>query len=101
METKIQNDNFRRCVMCGIPLRDGMTDGEGFYCCEGECFEKHMDETYGKHCWMSVNDDFEGGYYIVSSDVVGGYIGTGIFYTDWYDDEDWMEEVDKIEESQK
>ena len=73
-------------------------NGDGFYCCEGECFEKYMDETYGKHRWMGINDDGEGGYYIYSDEnILGGYLGTGIFYTEWFDDEEWIEELERLE----
>ena len=74
-------------------------DEDGFYCCsDGDCFEKYMDETYGKHKWMEINDDGENGYYIYADDtVVGGYRGTGIFYTEWTDDDEWVKEVEKLE----
>lgn len=76
------------CDICGRETPDGMTDDYGeIHVCE-KCFEKYMDDTYGKHCWMTVNDDGCGGYYIVKDDtVVGGYIGTGIYYTtfEWED----------------
>lgn len=79
----------RICVVCGKPVTTGMTDQEeSFYTHEGKCFEKFMDRTYGKHCWMEINDDGENGYYICKDDnVVGGYLGTGIFYTEWEDGE--------------
>ena len=79
--------NNRICEICGKPVYSGMTDGEGnFYTHDGECFEKYMDETYGKHKWMSVDEDGEGGYYIYSdNNVAGGYLGTGIYYTEWDD----------------
>lgn len=75
---------IRKCTVCGKPIRDGMTnDGGDFYIHE-ECFEKYMDETYGKHKWMEINDDGAGGYYIYSNEnVVGGYDATGAYYTDW------------------
>ena len=75
---------IRVCDHCGKPIADGegfYMDGDGFSCHE-ECFEEYMDETYGKHKWMSINDDGCDGYYIYSEDsVVGGYLGTGIFWT--------------------
>lgn len=84
---------MRICEVCGRPVKSGMTnDGGDFYVHE-ECFEKYMDETYGKHKWMEINDDGYGGYYICSDDsVTGGYVGTGIYYTEWEDDEDEDEE---------
>ena len=76
--------SLRKCDVCGKYIRDGMTNDSGDFFVHEECFEKFMDETYGKHKWMSVNDDGCGGYYIYSDDnVVGGYEGTGIYYTDW------------------
>ncbi len=77
----------RLCTICKKPVTAGMTDDEGsFYAHEGKCFTKYMDETYGIHKWMSLgNDEVDeyGGYYIASADVVGGYQGTGIYWTEW------------------
>ena len=85
----------RICMTCGKPMLDGMTDLEDFYTHEGECFEKAMDEIYGKHCWMTVNDDGADGYYLASDDsLVGGCFGTGIFYTDWFDEEETEDETE-------
>ena len=87
---------IRICRTCGKPMIEGMTDLEEFYTHEGECFEKAMDEAFGKHEWMSINDDGCGGYYIYSDEtVVGGYLGTGIFYTYWWDDDDELAEFDE------
>ena len=84
-------DNSRICEICGKPLDAGMTDEVGsFYCHEGKCFTKYMNRTYGKHRWMALGggeEDEFGGYYITTADVVGGYQGTGIFYTEWEEDE--------------
>lgn len=82
----ILNEN-RPCVICGKNTTEtgGMTDGY-MYCCEGKCFHKYMNKTYGKHKWMSLGNNEEdgyGGYYIHTSDVVGGYEGTGIYWTQW------------------
>lgn len=79
-----END-IRICDHCGHPIDEELgffMDGEGFSCHE-QCFELYMDETYGKHKWMQVNDDGLDGYYIYSADVVGGYLGTGIFWTSY------------------
>lgn len=71
----------RQCQCCGEEKYDGMTTDDGdIWVCE-DCFEKYMDETYGKHQWMSVPDDGCGGYYMVSD--VYGAEGTGIYYTTW------------------
>ena len=80
------SDNSRICEICGKPVTAGMTDEVGSFYCHEECFEEYMDKTYGKHRWMELGngeEDEYGGYYIVTSDVVGGHEGTGIFYTDW------------------
>lgn len=79
---------LRICEVCGKPVYDGMTDLD-VYLHEDECFPKYMDETYGKHKWMQVNNDGEGGYYICSCDSMPcGYYGTGIFYTIFEDEDD-------------
>ena len=80
------------CNICGKPITCCMTNDNGsFYVCEGECFETYMDETYGKHKWMALGNgeqDEYGGYYIAAENVAGGYIGTGIYYTEFDDDEE-------------
>lgn len=78
---------MRTCEKCGQEITQGFTTDEGdFYCCE-ECFEEYMDSTYGKHRWMEINDDGCGGYYISTDDsYVGGYYGTGIYWTEWEDE---------------
>lgn len=74
----------RICEVCGEPVLAGMTNQDGDFYCHEECFEKFMNEIYGKHHWMAVRDDGNNGYYLVSdANVVGGYYGTGIYYTDW------------------
>ena len=80
------------CETCGKPITCGcITDGSGlWFLHEGKCFEKYMDKAYGKHKWMELGGGYEDGYegyYIVSSDAVGGYEGTGYYYTE-YDEED-------------
>ncbi len=81
----------RNCEVCGKPVRSGMTDEEGsFYVHDGKCFEEYMDKTFGKGKWMGLgNDEVDelGGYYITTADVVGGYHGTGIFWTEWEEEE--------------
>lgn len=84
---------MKECSICKKPITFGcMTDDYGsFYVHEGKCFEKYMDETYGKHKWMELGNGEEdgfGGYYICSADTVGGTQGTGIYYTEYEEDED-------------
>ena len=83
---------IRCCATCGKPVNEGMTDDYGtFYAHEGKCFEEYMNNTYGKHNWMALGneeDDGCGGFYIHSADVVGGFEGTGIYYTEWYEEEE-------------
>lgn len=80
-------DTIRRtCAICGGQVNAGMTDDWGTFYCHEECFEKYMDNTYGKHKLMSLGhgeEDRYGGYYIASADVAGGYQRTGVFYTEW------------------
>lgn len=76
----------RICEVCGKPVIAGMTNDSGDFYCHKECFEKYMDDTYGKHRWMQINDDYNGGYYLASDDnLAGGFYGTGIYYTEWYE----------------
>lgn len=78
---------MRICEVCGRAMTKGMTDDFGtFYAHEGKCFNKYMNRTYGKHRWMQLGaneTDGFGGYYIYTADVVGGFAGTGIYYTEW------------------
>lgn len=83
---------MRVCTICGKPITSGMTNETGdFYIHEGKCFNKYMNNVYGKHRWMELGngdqDEF-GGYYVVTTEVVGGIQGTGIFYTEWEDDDE-------------
>ena len=81
----------RPCEYCGEQVNAGMTvDGGGFYC-HPECFDAYMDETYGRGQWMALlggaTDEY-GGYYIYSDrDRKCGFGGTGIYYTEWEEDE--------------
>ena len=83
--------DMRICEICGKKVIAGMTnDCVDFYVHEGKCFEKYMDKTYGKHKWMELGggeEDGEGGYYIYSEDCAGGYMGTGIYYTEWEEED--------------
>ena len=79
----------RICQHCGKPMIDGMTDLVGFYTHEGECFKAEMDSLYGEGMWHPVDDDGEGGYYVIAPKEQGGESeGTGIFYTSWADEEE-------------
>jgi len=76
----------RICAVCGKKVHEGMTNNDYTFYCHEECFEKFMDKEYGKHKWMVLGNDEQdeyGGYYITTSDVVGGFEGTGIYYTEW------------------
>lgn len=79
----------RICEVCGKPVIAGMTNDSGDFYCHEECFEKYMDDTYGKHRWMQVNDDGENGYYVAygvtatDSKIETAIFGTGIYYTEW------------------
>ena len=83
---------MRTCVTCGKKVEAGMTDDYGdFYAHEGKCFIKYMDKTYGKHKWMEKGDGEpgeNGGYYLFSSEAIGGCQDSGVYYTEWYDEED-------------
>lgn len=80
----------RGCAICGKQVNAGMTDSYGTFYAHEKCFPKYMNRSYGKHKWMALGngeEDGYGGYYIASADVVGGYEGTGIYYTEWEDEE--------------
>lgn len=73
----------KTCEVCGKEYPNGMTnDGGDLYVCE-DCFEKYMDDAYGKGNWKSVDDDGCDGFYMVKEN--RNWYGTGIYYTDW----DW------------
>lgn len=76
----------RYCAMCGKKMVDGMTDLMDFYVHE-ECFPAAMDKEYGPGNWIGYDEpNSEDGYYSVQID--GKWEETGIFYTDWYDEDD-------------
>lgn len=79
---------MRICSICGKPVNAGMTDADGsFYTHDGECFEKYMNSEFGEGCWIGVNCDGWGGYYMEIDPHHPEYsFGTGIFYTEWEDD---------------
>lgn len=78
----------RICAVCGKPVYAGMTDDDfSFYAHEGKCFFDYMDEEYGVHKWMELDSEDEfGGYYLAAADTETGYMGTGIYYTEWDDE---------------
>lgn len=81
---------MRECEVCGKKVTAGMTTECGDFYVHEECFEEFMDKTYGKGHWMALGngeEDGYGGYYICTADVAGGYEGTGIFYTEWDEEE--------------
>ena len=85
-------NEMRTCKICGKLVTAGMTDGSGeLFLHEAPCFEQYMDKTYGKHCWTKIGGkatDGFGGYYIVKDDnEPAGFRGTGIYYTEWEDDD--------------
>ncbi len=74
----------RICEVCGKHIHEGMTDENNMYCCE-EHFAEYMDGEYGVGNWKEVEDDGCGGYYKVLLD--GEWVGTGIYWTTWDDEE--------------
>lgn len=77
----------RICEHCGEPITFGcMTNDQGDFYIHEECFDDWMNKRYGKGKWMALGNGEEdgcGGYYITTADVVGGYEGTGIYYTEY------------------
>ena len=80
----------RRCEICGKPVYQGFTDDWGeFYCCEG-CFEAYMNKEYGEDNWKESGDEEcgpNGGYYIATVDGGESWFDTGVYYTEWEEDE--------------
>ena len=73
----------RFCNYCGGLMQDGMTDEWDFYSHE-ECFEKYMDEEFGKGKWRSQESEYPNeadGYYEELVD--GEWEPLGIYYTEW------------------
>ena len=84
----------RICKVCGKPLIDGMYNDDRDYIHE-DCFKKYMDDLYGEGNWKHTEDGEEdgcGGYYLVTSDGGKTWEGTGIYWTEWYDDWYWEQE---------
>lgn len=78
-------DIVRRCKWCGKLVHDGMMNMEGFYAHE-DCFKPYMNEVYGPDGWRSSEDELEDcGFYAVKEGE--DWVDTGIFYTDFEDDD--------------
>lgn len=77
----------RTCNHCGKPITFScMTTDDGTLYVHEECFEDYMDKEYGKGKWMGLGNGEEhgcGGFYIHTADVIGGFEGTGIYYTEY------------------
>lgn len=89
-------DEMTLCSVCGKPVLRGMTTDDGDCHIHEDCFEKYMNEMYGKGKWKPIDefpnydysgDDGQGGYYVYL-DEDNKWIGTGIYYTEWEDDFD-------------
>ena len=81
---------MKTCDCCGEEMIGCMTNDSGdFYVCE-DCFNDFMDREYGKGKWMALGngeEDGAGGFYITTADVVGGYEATGIYYTEYWEED--------------
>ncbi len=79
----IYGANIRFCDACGIPYDMGFIACDGdWYCCQS-CFDKELNDAYGKDGWRESEDEGEyGGYYeFLNSN--GEWEDTGIYYTEW------------------
>ena len=77
----------RICACCKKEVGNaGYTDHEGSLYLHEECLVKYLNKTYQPLHWMITNDDGAGGYFMASDD--DHNFGTGIFYTEWEDDDD-------------
>lgn len=100
-------DKMTFCDVCGKPVLCGMTTDDGDFYTHENCFEKYMNNEYGKGKWKAIDefpdydysgDDGYGGYYCYLNDN-NEWNGTGIYYTEWEDnfDAEWSyEKVSKI-----
>lgn len=84
------------CDVCGKPILCGMTTDDGDCHVHENCFEKYMNNEYGKGKWKAIDefpdydysgDDGYGGYYCYLDDN-NEWVGTGIYYTEWFDEYD-------------
>lgn len=89
-------DEMTFCNVCGKPVLCGMTTDDGDCHVHENCFEKYMNNEYGKGKWKAIDefpdydysgDDGYGGYYCYLDDN-NEWTGTGIYYTEWEDDFD-------------
>lgn len=96
-------DEIVFCNYCGNPVFSGMTTRDVDLCVHEECFSDYMNETYGEGKWKAIDelpdynfpdDDGYGGYYVYL-DKDNEWIGTGIFYTEWFDEYDVEWSYDK------
>lgn len=97
-------DEMTFCNVCGKPVLRGMTTDDGDFHIHENCFEKYMNNEYGKGKWKGVDelpdydysgDDGCGGYYVYL-DEDNEWIGTGIYYTEWEDDFDVEWSYDRV-----
>lgn len=81
----------RTCLICGKKVNAGMTDEDWSFFVHSDCFPTYMDRQFGEHRWMGLggnaHDEFDGFYIVAADDREEGYCGTGIYYTEWDDDE--------------
>ena len=75
-------DSFPACPVCGNPITFGCMYDEGTLVHE-ECFKEYMDKKYGE--WRQCEDDGADGYYQFKVD--GEWRGTGIYYTEFEENE--------------
>ena len=88
-EYYLKEDEIRYCTHCGKPVSYGMTDDYGDIWVHEDCFEEYMDKTYGKGNWKPTEDgeeDGNGGFNLVRKDENSEWYGSGIYYTEWWDD---------------
>ena len=92
------------CNVCGKPVLRGMTTDNGDCHVHEDCFDKYMDDEYGKGKWKGVDElpnyefpdnDGYGGYYVYL-DEDNEWVGTGIYYTEWEDDFDAEWSYDRV-----
>lgn len=97
-------DEMTFCNVCGKPVLRGMTTDNGDCHVHEDCFDKYMDDEYGKGKWKGVDElpDYEfpdndgyGGYYVYL-DENNEWVGTGIYYTEWEDDFDAEWSYEKV-----
>ena len=81
-------DEMTFCNVCGKPVLRGMTTDNGDCHVHEDCFDKYMDDEYGKGKWKGVDElpnyefpdnDGYGGYYVYL-DEDNEWVGTGIYY---------------------